>query len=48
MKSEEVKRVWEGDGVKDVVQRLGMKGSNSLGRGTSQRFFSRTWDEGLI
>ena len=33
---EEFKIVWEGERVKDVVQRLGMKGSNSLGRRTVQ------------
>ena len=38
---------WEGEQVKDVVPRLGMKGSKSLGRRTGQRFCSKTWDEGF-
>ena len=39
--------VWEVERVKDAVQRLGMKGSNSLGRGTGQRCCLKTWDEGF-
>ena len=42
------KQFGHGERVKDVVQRLGMKGSKSLGRRTGQRFCSKTWDDGLI
>ena len=42
-----VQRVCEGERVKDFVQRLGMKGSKSLGRRTGQRFCSKTGDEGF-
>ena len=40
-------RVWKVEWVKDFVQRLRMKGSNSLGSGTGQRCCSKTWEEGF-